>query len=225
MGSALRDVRLMAAKDLQIERRSRVVTNQVLPFALVILVLFGFALDADSGTLRQFAPGLFWVTVLLVALLAVSRSVSLEMVGDALQGLRLTGVEPWRIFLGKMVAVTLQLLVVQALLLVGIVVFYDSSIADPALLILASGVASVGIAAAGSLYGVVAVGLGVRETLLPILLLPALLPVLIAATRAFGDALDVAAVNGWAWLGLLFAFAVVYTGVGAALYGAILEDT
>ena len=67
-------------------------------------------------------------------------------------------------------------------------------------------------------------GLGVRETLLPILLLPVLAPVLIAATRTFDDALGVAAVDGWAWTGLLAATALVATVVGALAYGALIED-
>jgi len=220
----MHDVLLIAGKDLRIERRSRVLTNQVLPFALVILVLFGFALDADTSTLRQFSPGLFWVTVLLVALLAVSRSVGLETADDAVQGLRLSGIDPWKVFAGKVIAVTVQLLVVVVLLIVGILILYGATIVDVPLLIISGLLAAIGIAAAGSLYGVVAVGLGVRETLLPVLLLPALLPVLIAATRTYGDALDVAAVNGWAWLGLLLVFAVVYTVVGALFYGSLMED-
>ena len=54
-----RDAALVAGKDLRIEARSRVATNQVAPFAVIVLVLFGFALEPDSGQLRQAGPGLF----------------------------------------------------------------------------------------------------------------------------------------------------------------------
>ena len=220
----MRELWMIARKDLRIERQSRVLVNQVLPFALLIIVLFGLALDADRATLRQFSPGLFWVTVLLVSLLALQRSVAIETADGAVEGLRLAGIDPWRIFGGKMLAITLQLLVLEVALVLGIVVFYDAAIEDGLLVVVVGVVAALGISAAGTLYGVVAVGLGVRETLLPILLLPILAPVLIGATRAYGDAFGTTAVNGWAWLGLLFAFAVVYTIVGAVAYGAILED-
>ena len=50
----LRTMRLVAGKDLRIEARSRVATNQVLPFAVVVLVLFAFALDPGQ---RRAAPG------------------------------------------------------------------------------------------------------------------------------------------------------------------------
>ena len=65
----LHDIGLVAGKDLRAELRSRVALNQIVPFALLMLVLFGFALDADSSTLATFTPGLFWLAVVLVAVL------------------------------------------------------------------------------------------------------------------------------------------------------------
>jgi len=62
---------LIAGKDLRLEARSRVAANHVLPFVLAVVLLFGFALDPDSGILRRATPGLFWVTVLFAAVLLV----------------------------------------------------------------------------------------------------------------------------------------------------------
>ena len=73
--------------------------------------------------------------------------------------------------------------------------------------------------------GVLVAGLRMRETLLPILLLPVLAPVLIAATRAFDDALGNAAVNGWSWCGLLAALAVFYGVFGGWAFGALMEES
>ena len=84
--------------------------------------------------------------------------------------------------------------------------------------------AGVAVAAAGTLYGALASGLGARDTLLPVLVLPVLAPVLIGATRAFDDALGSAAVDGWAWTGLLAIAALVLTVVGASAHGALVED-
>jgi heme exporter protein B len=223
MREVLADLSLVAAKDLRIEFRSRVVANQVAPFALLVLVLFGVALDADQRTLRSFAPGLFWVAVLLCALLAVQRSVAVERADDAVVGLRLSGMSPSALFLGKATAVLVQLLVLEVLLTGGIIVLYRSSVEDVALLVLTGLTAGVAVAAAGTLYGAMAAGLGVRETLLPILLL-LLAPVLIGATRAFDDALGAAAVDGWAWLVLLAGLAVVLTLVGALAHRVLVED-
>ena len=57
-----RDAWLVTKKDLLIELRSRILINQIAPYTLLILVLFGFALDADTETLRDTGPGLFWVS-------------------------------------------------------------------------------------------------------------------------------------------------------------------
>ena len=218
------DARLIAAKDLRVELRSRVAIGQVVPFALLVLVLFAFALDPDRGLLQKATPGLFWIAVLFSALLALSRSFAIES-GDGIHdALRLAGLRPAGIFLGKAAAVTGQLLVLDVLLGVGVAVLYGTSFADWALLLVTTVVATVGIAAAGTLYGVVAAGLRVRETLLPLLLLPVLSPVLIGATRAFESALGGTPSEGWSWVGLLSVFAVLYVVAGALGFGPLMEE-
>ena len=114
-----RDARLIAAKDLRIELRSRVATNQVAPFAILVLILFAFALDPDRGVLARAAAGLFWLAVLFSALLAVQRAFAIEAADGARDGLRLSGLDPAGIFLGKAGAVAVQLAVLELLLAVG----------------------------------------------------------------------------------------------------------
>ena len=110
----IRDSLLVAGKDLRIEWRARILANQVAPFTLLIVVLFGFALDANPGTLRDTAPGLFWVAVLLVAMLAVQRAAAVETADAAQQRMLLSDLDPAAIFLGKMAALVVQLLGDQA---------------------------------------------------------------------------------------------------------------
>jgi heme exporter protein B len=219
-----RDLRLIAAKDLRIEARSRVVTNQILPFALLILVLFAFAIDPDRGILARVTGGLFWIAVLLASVLAVQRSFGLEATDGNRDGLRLTGIEPAAIFLGKAAAIFLQLLALEAVLLVGVAVLYTADLGEPLLLLASSVAATAGLAAAGSLYGVLAAGLRVRETLLPLLLLPVVAPVLIGATQAYESALVGTPGEGWPWTGLLVVFAAIYTVFGILAFGPLLEE-
>ena len=219
------DVRLIAGKDLRIEWRSQVAIGQVAPFAILVLVLFGFALDADTVALRTFTGGLYWVTVLFSAVLAIQRSFALESADGNRDALRLSGIEPAAIFFGKATALVVQLVLLEVLLGAGVAVLYGPSVEDFPLLVATAGVATIGVAAAGTLYGVLAAGLRVRETILPILLLPVLAPVLIGATRAFDDALGTVAVNGWNWLALLGLTAVVYVAFGALAFGVLLEDS
>lgn len=223
--SVIADSRLVAAKDLRIELRSRVAIGQVVPFALLVLVLFAFALDPDRGLLTKATSGLFWVAVLFSSLLALSRSFSVEGADGVHDALRLSGLEPAGIFLGKTAAVALQLVALEILLGIGVAVLYGASLGGWALLIATAVVATVGISAAGTLYGVVAAGLRVRETLLPLLLLPVLSPVLIGATRAFEAALGGSPSEGWPWVGLLSVFATLYVVAGALGFGTLMEES
>ena len=70
-------------------------------------------------------------------------------------------------------------------------------------LVLATLAATVGVAATGTLYGVLAAGLRVRETLVPVLLLPVVAPVLLGATRAWEAAIDGVPSDAWPWVALL----------------------
>lgn len=215
---------LVAGKDLRIESRARVTLQQVLPFGLIVLLLFAFALDPDRGVLQRVAPGLFWITVLLATLLAISRSYSVESENGAIDALRMSGLDPAGLFLGKAAAVAVELAVLEAVLAVGVVLLFDVGIASIGPLVLASIAATVGIAATGTLYGVLAAGLRVRETLVPVLLLPVVSPVLLGATRAWEAAIDGALSDAWPWIGLLSIFAVLYVAVGMLAFGPLLEE-
>ncbi|MDP9071888.1 MAG: heme exporter protein CcmB [Actinomycetota bacterium] len=220
-----RDALLVAGKDLRIEARSRVATNQVAPFAVLVLVLFGFALDPDRGVLFRASPGLFWLTVLFAALLAVQRSFAVEASDSAVDALRLSGLDPAGIFLGKAAAVAVELAALQVLLTVGIVVLYDADLGGAVLVLATCTLATAGLAAAGTVYGALAAGLEVRETLLPLLLLPVVAPVLLGAARAWEAALGVGLDDGWRWVQLLGVFATVYVAFGIAGFGALLDES
>jgi len=219
------DVMLIAGKDLRIEGRSRVATNQVLPFAGVMILLFAFALDPDRGVLQRAAPGLFWVAVLLSALLAVQRSVSVEADNGVHDATRLAGLDGAAVFLGKAAAVAVQLLVLEAVLGTAVLALYGVHVHSPLVLGVTCVAATAGLASAGTVYGVLAAGLRVRETLLPLLVLPVVAPVLLSGTKAWEAALGNASSDAWPWLQVLGVFAVIYTTMGVLAYGPLLEET
>lgn len=220
-----RDAVLIAAKDLRIERRSRVTTQQIAPFAVLVLVLFAFALDPDRGVLVRASAGLYWLAVVFCTVLAVQRAAAIETNDNAGEGMRLAGLEPGGIFLGKAAAVAAQLLVLEVLLGVGVAFLYGTDLREPLVLIATALLATAGLAAAGTAYAAVAAGLRVTSTLLPLLLLPVLAPVLLAATRAWEAGLAAAPADAISWLELLAAFAVLYVAVGVVGYGTLQEES
>jgi heme exporter protein B len=219
----LRDAALVAGKDLRIEARSRVGLWQVVPFAVLVLVLVAFAIGPDSASLRHAAPGIFWIAVLFSTVLSIQRSVAIESGEGTRDGLRLSGIDPAGIFLGKAAAVGLQLLVLQIVLWAGVTVLFDVRVHVVWLAIVSSLLATVGLACAGVLYGALSAGLRVRDTLLPILVLPVLAPVLLAGSKAWQAALDGSSSSGAEWLRILIPFAVIYLVIGIVLYGPLQE--
>ena len=92
-------------------------------------------------------------------------------------------------------------------------------------LLCAAVAATVGLAATGTVYGVLAGGLRARETLVPLLVLPAVMPVMLGATRSFQAALarHVRATRGRG-CSCSIAFAVLAVTAGTVAFGPLLEE-
>ncbi len=219
-----RDALLVAGRDLRIELRTRVGLWQVLPFALLTLLLFAFALGPKPGLLAEAAPGLFWLSILLSVVLAAQRSIAVEGTRATREGSRLLGLDPAGIFLGKMLALLVEVLLLEAVLLVGVLIVFHVLVTAWATLIASCVLAAIGLCAASILYGSLAGEARIRATLLPVLLLPITAPVLIAGAKAFDASVVTGSGSGARWLGILAVFALVYTALGIVLYGPLEES-
>ncbi len=229
---------LVATKDLRIERRARILTYQVLPFAALVLVMFAFALD-NGGQVTDgertvaitayVAPGLLWLTVLLSLLLVIQRSFAIETADGALDSLRAAGIDPAAIFLGKSTALLVELLGLELVVTFGIVVLYGTRVrpAGAVLLVATLLAGTAGLAFVGTIYGGLTAGAKGRETLLPLLVFPIVAPVLLGAARATEAALGTggAAISeGWPWVGLLAVFGAAFGAAGTVAFGPLMED-
>jgi heme exporter protein B len=226
--STSRIARAVAAKDLRIELRSRVVTNQVLPFSGLVMVMFAFALDNDD-VLQRTAGGLIWLATLFSLFILVQRTFAVETYDGALDSLRVAGVNPQGIFIGKSVALFVQLLILESVLFVAAVVLYRVNVNGSGAVLLVTCVlcATAGLAFVGTLYGGLTAGARGRETLLPLLLLPVVAPVLICATRATESAFRSGGVTvgeGWPWVAVLAVFAAVFGLGGLLSFGSLIEE-
>jgi heme exporter protein B len=226
--SVSRIARAVAAKDLRIELRSRVVSNQVLPFSGLVMIMFAFALDNDD-VLQRVAGGLVWLATLFSLFILVQRTFAVETYDGALDSLRVAGVNPQGIFVGKSVALFVQLLALESVLFLSAIVLYRVNVDGSGLVLLVTCVlcATAGLAFVGTLYGGLTAGARGRETLLPLLLLPVVAPVLICATRATESALRSGGVTvgeGWPWVGVLAVFAAVFGLGGLLSFGSLIEE-
>jgi heme exporter protein B len=221
----IRDALAVCRKDLRIEWVTRVTSLQVVPFAVVVIVLFGFALGPDPTQLRPAAPGVFWLAVLFSSVLGVQRAMAIEAREGAIDGLRLANFDPAGIFLGKLLALCGELVALEILLALITAIIFGVALASFGLLVAATIFATIGIVAVGLLYGALLVGSRVRETLLPLLFFPVVAPVLIAGTKTWQAALARHVSAGTNWLELLVVFSVIYLGIGIVSFGPLMEDS
>jgi heme exporter protein B len=218
----------IAAKDLRIEWRSRVVINQVLPFSGLVMVMFALALD-DDAMLQRTAGGLVWLATLFSLFLVVQRAYAVDTQDGALDAMRVAGVDMQAMFLGKSLALAAQLLILEVLLFAVAMVLYRVSPQVEGLVLLVTVVitATAGLGFVGTLYGGMIAGAKGRDSLLPLLLLPVVAPVLLGATRATESALrsgGAVVSEGWPWVAVLVVFAGLF-GVGGLLsFGALIEE-
>jgi len=226
--STSRIARAVAAKDLRIELRSRVVTNQVLPFSGLVMIMFAFALDNDD-VLERVAGGLVWLATLFSLFILVQRTFAVETYDGALDSLRVAGVNPQGIFIGKAVALFVQLLVLETMLFIAAIVLYRVNVNGSGLVLLVTCAlcATAGLAFVGTLYGGLTAGARGRETLLPLLLLPVVAPVLICATRATESAFRSGGLTvgeGWPWVAVLAVFSAVFGLGGLLSFSSLIEE-
>jgi heme exporter protein B len=178
-------------KDLTSEWRGRDRVAAMLVFALLVVLVFEFALPgAAAEPRRALAPGLLWIAWTFAALLGLGRAFALELENEALAGLALVPVDRGWIFLGKAAASAALLAAVQLVSAIAFAAVADLDLAPVAAPL--AGIAALGgagICSIGTLFAAVAVRTTYRELLLPLLLLPLLLPILVAAVRATGGLL------------------------------------
>ena len=214
-------------KDLTIELRTRESVPAMALFSVVVFVLFHFGLDRNEVE-GSIASGVLWVTLLLAAVLGVSRLAASESEGGAVDGLLLAPIDRTAVYVAKAVALFLYLVALELIALPAFAVLllgpnlFDAMPELLAILLLAD----IGLAGVGALVAGLAAGARSRDLLVPLLLLPMLVPVLIAAASATQPLLETVAEaeDLGRWLGLMGLYDTVFVLIAVAVFDYLLED-
>jgi heme exporter protein B len=212
-------------KDLLLTWRGRARAVAVFAFGATTLLLFSFASGPDTTLLRHNAGGFLWLALLLASTLALSESFQAEMEQRALEGLLLLPASPALLFIGKAVANWLQLTALGCALVPVLVVLYDAPMdrAPELLGIILLGTA--GLSAPGTLHAALAAQIRAREVMLPLLFLPLVVPVLLAAVKAtslvmYGDPMGQLS----SWVLLLACFNGIFWPLCGLLFSKVVDD-
>ena len=215
----------IAGKDLRSELRNKEVMNAAVSFTVVVLLLFSFAFERMFDTdVREMSGGLLWIVYLFAGILVLNRSFAREAAGDCLDALVAAPVSGGSIFLGKALANSILLLVLECISLPIFGIFYDvdwTSALGRLLPVFVLG--TWGLTVVGTIFSALTANNRLRELMLPLLVFPITLPVLMACVeltsliftgQPFGESII--------WLKLLFGFGVIFSLLGGVLLDAVL---
>jgi heme exporter protein B len=202
---------VLFGKELRTEYRSRELLITTIVFVLIVITLFNFTFDPSVSESRRFGPGLLWLAFLFSASLMLQPCFLKERTNDTLSALRLSVGDPFAIFLAKLLANACLLLLTQLLLLPIFAVLYNIRVMPvfPQLALVFL-LGSLGVSVTGTALSAISSQARMRELMLPLLLLPLLVPILIASTEATAALLEPKPSLRWDWLGILIAFDVVF---------------
>ena len=212
-------------KELLLQWRTRAQLMAVFVFGASALLLFSFAVGPNAEILRQFSAGFLWLGLLLSSTLTLAESFHAEMENKALEGLLLLPVNPRAIYYGKTIANWIQLVLLGAVLVPVMVILYDAGTTKIGSLLLVIALGTAGLAAPGTIYAAMTAQVRSKQTLLPLLLFPLIVPALLASVKAtsliiLGDPMG----QSSAWIKLLIAFDAIYWSLCGLLFGRVVEE-
>jgi heme exporter protein B len=211
-------------KDLAAELRSRELLSSMLVFALLVILIFNFALELDANARANVTSGVLWVTFTFAGTLGLNRSMAVEKDRGCLDGLLLAPVDRSAIYFGKALGNLIFMLVVEAIVLPVYSVLYNTNLFQPGLLLVIL-LGSIGYVAVGTLLASMAVQTRTRDVLLPILLFPVVIPVIIAAVKGSSGFLQAIPMDEIVpWINLLVVYDVIFTAVAFMVFDYVVEE-
>jgi heme exporter protein B len=222
-----RTVAAVLRKDLRVELRTFESVPAMTLFAVTTFVLFHFALDR-SELEGDLAAGVLWVTLLFAAVLGVNRLFVAEEEQGGFDGFLLAPVDRTALFVAKATALFGFLTVVELVAVPAFAILLLGPSPFDALpqLILLLALANAGIAIVGTLVGGIAIRTRARDLIGPLLTLPLMVPVVLAASEATAPLLAEggAGTLPGRWVAVLAIYDLLMGLVAYGVFDFLLED-
>lgn len=217
-------VAAIALKDLRAELRGREVFSTMTMFSVLAVIICGMAFDLRVPDAAMVAPGVLWVIILFGGVLGLNRSFGAEMDRGTLPALLRAPMDRSAIYFGKVLANFVFTLATGFVILLIMFFVFDVNMLQP-LIFLAVALGTLGYVSVGTIFAALTATTRARESMLPILLLPVMVPVFVAGVALTATAIDarsLSSVNNW--LGILAGFDLVFLVVAYLLFDIILEE-
>jgi heme exporter protein B len=213
-------------KDLLIELRTKDSLNAMLFFGIVVLVIFNFALEDVRESIRMAVPGVLWVAFAFSGTLGLNRMFATEKENSCLQGLMMIPMDRGLLYLGKMLAASVFMLITELIISVFCMIFFNLTVwREIPYLAAVFIVGTFGFTSVGTLLSAVSANTRMREVFLPLILFPVVLPILInavAATNIILNTVEYAALK--LPLTIMSVFTIVFATLAYLLFEYVLED-
>ncbi|HEY41416.1 MAG TPA: ABC transporter permease [Dehalococcoidia bacterium] len=223
MRGSLSKVLAIFWKDILLEIRTKESVTAILVFALLVLVIFNFAFEPETATMNLVAPGILWVAFTFAGVLGLNRVFAIERENSRLAGLLLCPIDPMLIYWGKLLGSFTFMFAIEIIVTPIFLVLLNLPLFLPRLLLIIV-LATLGFTSVGTLFSALANNIRARDIMLPILFLPIVVPVIIAAVEATALVLQS---SPWGdmmtWLQIMIAFDIIYLVVATLVFQYVVE--
>ena len=214
----------VARKDVRTELRTKEVLGTMAVFGILAVLIFGLAFDLRVPQAKMVVPGVVWVVLLFTGVMGLNRSFGSEVEQGSMMALLMAPVQRGAIFCGKVMSGWLFILVTLLLVLPVVLVIFDTNLFQLWIL-LALLLGSFGYVVVGTLFAALTANSRARETLLPILLLPVLVPLFVAGLSLTGNVLDGRTFSNFgSWFAILAVYGLFFGLLSFAVFDLIWED-
>jgi heme exporter protein B len=214
----------IARKDTLSEMRSREIISSVLMFALLVIVIYEFAFGSNPDNIKIIAPGMLWTTFVFAGMLSLNRAFIPEKEQGCMEGLMICPVSRDAIYAGKAISSLLFMLIVEAVALIVFAILFNLPVISLPVITITV-LTTIGFVSVGTLFSALSVNTKAREMVLPILFLPIVIPIIIAAVNATQGALVSGSFDGiGSWLQIIVAFDVIFSVVSFLTFDFIVVE-
>ena len=224
MRESLAVIWAIGRKDLLLETRNKDVIVAVSVFALLVLMIFTFAIDINQVNAKLTGPGILWASIAFAGVTGLNRAFALELEGNTLEALMLAPISRDLIYAGKMFGNFLFITAAQIIVIPIFAVLFNLAVLRWEMLVV-SLLTTIGFSAIGTLFAAMTIRVRAREVMLPLLFLPIVTPLIMAAVESTSHVVnDSSWPEIYQWIQLAIAFDIAFIVISAFIFQQILED-